>query len=156
MSAVGREWTHNVHRESIPWTFGLNSACGLLAVTIVTPSLALWATLGHLYADSTACLVKIAVAKELPFFKAWPPRCVAVCQRSVFPGPPLCSIRRVKLAASFLAARVIDWTAQCAKHTSYPPQIYINNNKNKLQLCSMVSSGGAGSTGRRLSPSTWV
>ena len=57
MSAVGGEWTHNVHRESIPWTFGLNSACGLLAVTVVTPSLALWATLGHLYADSTACLV---------------------------------------------------------------------------------------------------
>ena len=66
MSVVGGEWTHNVHRESIPWTFGLNSACGLLAVTVVTPSLALWATLGHLYADSTACLVGIAVAKELP------------------------------------------------------------------------------------------
>ena len=66
MSAVGGEWTHNVHREGIPWTFGLNSACGLLAVTVVTPSLALWATLGHLYADSTACFVGIAVAKELP------------------------------------------------------------------------------------------
>ena len=66
MSAVGGEWTHNVQREGVPGTFGLNSACGLLAVTVVTPSLALWATLSHLYADSTACLVGIAVAKDLP------------------------------------------------------------------------------------------
>ena len=66
MSAVGGEWTHNVHRESIPWTLGLNGACGLLAMTVVTPSLALWATLGHLYTDAAACLVGIAVAKEPP------------------------------------------------------------------------------------------
>ena len=59
MSAVGGEWTHNVHREGIPWTFGLNSACGLLAVTVVTSSLALWATLSHLYAYPTACFVGV-------------------------------------------------------------------------------------------------
>ena len=39
---------------------------GLLAVAIITPSLALWATLGHLYADSAASFVGIAVAKQLP------------------------------------------------------------------------------------------
>ena len=66
MSAVGGEWTHDVHREGIPWTFRLNGACGLLAVTVVTPSLALWVTLGHLYTDTTACLVGIAIAKEPP------------------------------------------------------------------------------------------
>ena len=63
MSAVGGEWTHNVHRESVPRSLGLYSPRGLLAVAIITPSLALWATLGHLYADSAASFVKIAVAK---------------------------------------------------------------------------------------------
>ena len=66
MSAVGGEWTHNVHREGIPGTFRLNGACGLLAVTVVTPSLALWATLSHLYTDATACLVGIAIAEKPP------------------------------------------------------------------------------------------
>ena len=48
MSAIGREWTHNVHRESVPRSLGLDSPRGFLAVAIITPSLALWATLGHL------------------------------------------------------------------------------------------------------------
>ena len=63
MSAVGREWTHSVHRENVPRSLGLYSPRGLLAVAIVTPSLALWATVGHLYADSAASSVGIAVAK---------------------------------------------------------------------------------------------
>ena len=63
MSAVGGEGTHNVHRESVPRSLGLYSPRGLLAVAIIIPSLALWATLGHLYADSAASFVKIAVAK---------------------------------------------------------------------------------------------
>ena len=66
MSAVGGEWTHNVHRESVPWAFGLYGARGLMAMAVVTPSLALWATLGHLYTDSTACFVGIAVTEQLP------------------------------------------------------------------------------------------
>ena len=66
VSAVGGEWTHNVHRESVPWAFGLYGARGFLAMAIITPSLALWATLGHLNADSAACFVGIAVAKQLP------------------------------------------------------------------------------------------
>ena len=63
---VGGEWTHNVHRESVPRALGLYSPSGLLAMAIITPSLALWATLGHLNADSAASFVGIAVAKQLP------------------------------------------------------------------------------------------
>ena len=66
MPAVGGEWTHNVHRESVPWSLGLYSPRGFLAAAVITPPLSLWATLGHLYADSTASFVKIAVAKQLP------------------------------------------------------------------------------------------
>ena len=63
MSAISREWAHNVHRESVPQSLGLYSPRGLLAVAIITPSLALRATLGHLYADSAASFVRVAAAK---------------------------------------------------------------------------------------------
>ena len=66
MSAVGREWTHNVHREGIPGASGLNRTRGFLAMAIIAPSLALWATLSHLKADAAASLVGVAVAKQLP------------------------------------------------------------------------------------------
>ena len=66
MSAIGREWAHNIHRERVPWSLGLYGSCGLQPVTIIAPSLALWATLGHLYADTAASLVGVAVAKQLP------------------------------------------------------------------------------------------
>ena len=65
MSAIGREWAHNVHRERVPWSLGLYGSCGLQSVTIIAPSLALRATLGHLYADTAASLVGVAVAKQL-------------------------------------------------------------------------------------------
>ena len=66
MSAIGREWTHNVHRESIPRPLGLYGPRGFQAVAIIAPSLSLWATLGHLYADSAASFVRVAVAEQLP------------------------------------------------------------------------------------------
>ena len=66
MSAIGREWAHNIHRERVPWSLGLYGSCGLQPVAIIAPFLALWATLGHLYADVAASLVGVAVAKQLP------------------------------------------------------------------------------------------
>ena len=66
MSAIGREWTHNVHRERIPRPLGLYGPRSFQAVAIIAPSLALWATLGHLYADSAASFVRVAVAEQLP------------------------------------------------------------------------------------------
>ena len=66
MSAIGREWAHNVHRERVPGPLGLDGPCCLQTVTIITPELTLWATLCDLYANAAASLVGVAVAKQLP------------------------------------------------------------------------------------------
>ena len=66
MSAIGREWTHNVHRELVPGSIGLNGPCRLQMVAIVAPELTLRATLCDLYANAAASLVGLAVAKQLP------------------------------------------------------------------------------------------
>ena len=63
MSAIGREWAHNVNRECVPRPFGLDGPCSFQAVAIIAPSLALWATLGHLCADTVASFVRVAVAE---------------------------------------------------------------------------------------------
>ena len=65
MSAIGREWTHNVHREHVPGSIGLDGPCRLQTVAIIAPELALWATLCDLYADAATSLVGVAVAKQL-------------------------------------------------------------------------------------------
>ena len=66
MSAIGREWAHNIHRERVPWPLELYGSCGFQPMAMIAPSLALWATLGHLYADTAASFVGVAVAKQLP------------------------------------------------------------------------------------------
>ena len=66
MSAIGREWTHNVHRERVPGSFGLDGPCRLQTVAIIAPELTLWATLCDIYADAATSLVGVAVAKQLP------------------------------------------------------------------------------------------
>ena len=66
MSAIGREWAHNVYRERVPRPLGLYGPRSFQAVAIIAPSLALWATLGHLYADTVASLVRVVVAEQLP------------------------------------------------------------------------------------------
>ena len=66
MSAIGRERTHNVHRERVPGSTGLDGPGRLQTVTIIAPELTLWATLCDLYADAATSLVGAAVAKQLP------------------------------------------------------------------------------------------
>ena len=66
MSAIGREWAHNIDRERVPRPLGLYGPRGFQTVSIIAPYLALWATLSHLYADTAASLVGVAVAKQLP------------------------------------------------------------------------------------------
>ena len=66
MLVIGREWTHNVHRESVLGPLGLDGPCCLQMVTIIAPELTLWATLCDLYADAAASLVGVAVARQLP------------------------------------------------------------------------------------------
>ena len=63
MSAIGREWTHNVHRERVPGSTGLDEPGRPQTVTIVAPELTLWATLCDLYADAANSLVEVAVAE---------------------------------------------------------------------------------------------
>ena len=45
MSAIGREWTHNVHRERVPRPAGLYGPGCPQVVTVVAPELTLWAAL---------------------------------------------------------------------------------------------------------------
>ena len=63
MLAIGREWTHNVHRERVPQPAGLYGPGRPQAVTVVAPKLTLWVALCDLYADAATSLVEIAVAK---------------------------------------------------------------------------------------------
>ena len=62
MSAIGREWTHNVHQERVPGSTGLDGPGRPQTVAIVAPELTLWATLCDLYADAATSLVEVAVA----------------------------------------------------------------------------------------------
>ena len=66
MSAIGREWTHNIHLERVPGSIGLDGPCRLQTVAIVATELTLWATLCDLYADAATSLAGVAVAKQLP------------------------------------------------------------------------------------------
>ena len=63
MSAIGREWTHNVHRERVPRPAGLYGPGCPQSVTVVAPELALWAALCDLYAETVTNLVEIVVTK---------------------------------------------------------------------------------------------
>ena len=63
MSAIGREGTHNVHRERVPGSAGLDGPGRPQTVTIVTPELTLWATLCDLYADAATSLVEVVDAE---------------------------------------------------------------------------------------------
>ena len=65
MSAIGREWTHNINRERVPGPLGLYGSRCLQTVPIIAPELTLWATLSNRYADAAASLVGVAVAKQL-------------------------------------------------------------------------------------------
>ena len=68
VSAVGREWSHNVHRESVPRASGLDTTRGLLAMARGY-DIPLWQgglSLSHLNADAAASLVGVAVTKQLP------------------------------------------------------------------------------------------
>ena len=60
MSAISREWTHNVHRERVPRPAGLYGPGCPQAVTVVAPELTLWAALCDLYAETATSLVEIA------------------------------------------------------------------------------------------------
>ena len=66
MSAIGREWTHNVHRERVPRPAGLYGPGCPQAVAVVALELTLWSALCDLYAETATSLVGIAVAKQLP------------------------------------------------------------------------------------------
>ena len=66
MSAISREWAHNIDGERITRSLGLYGPRSFQTVPIIAPHLALWATLSHLYADTAASFVGVEVAKQLP------------------------------------------------------------------------------------------
>ena len=66
MSAIGREWAHHIIGERVPRPLGLYGPRSFHSVSIIAPHLALWATLSHLYSDTAASFVGVAVAEQLP------------------------------------------------------------------------------------------